>query len=276
MPGQIPPLPTPGGPGPVARYAVGVAVVVLAITSQYFVPPLWPASRAVYGSLPGAFALVYGVPVLALAFLIGPAPLRGWRHDLPRSTVVGLSWFGAMIALALVVTVGLLVAYAAFAPGALKLLTRENPALRAAAGDPWFFVGFSFVVGAFEETIFRGWIFGFWSGRSATWLTPALLSSALFAGLHLYYGTTYGVAAPVIFPQLFLLGFAFAATYRSTGGNLVVPAALHGAFDATSYLTLVSVTAGTDLHWLLVGAAALTALVYHLSRTARPTGRTSA
>jgi membrane protease YdiL (CAAX protease family) len=259
--------PIPSGRGSIARYAVGVAVVVLAISSQYFVPQSWPASRLVYRSLAGDVAVVYGLPIVAFALLVGTGPLRGWRANPRKATVEGLGWYGTMGLLAFVVTIGLAGVYLAVDPGALKLLERPNPALQAAAGNPWFFVGFSFVVGALEETIFRGWIFGFWMGRTTAWLPPAILSSALFAALHVYYGTTYGVAAPLIFPTLFLLGFAFAATYRSNDGNLFVPAALHGANDAAAYLTLISLAVGTDLHWLLLLAGGLIGLVYYLRLT---------
>jgi len=72
--GRVDPAPV-GGPGAIVRYAVGVATVVLAITSQYFVPELWPASRLIYGSLAGDVAIVYGVPVVAFALLVGAGPL---------------------------------------------------------------------------------------------------------------------------------------------------------------------------------------------------------
>jgi membrane protease YdiL (CAAX protease family) len=248
----------------VPRYLVAVGVLIVSITSQYFVPFEVPAVRPIYGSLAGDVAIVYGIPILAFALLVGAGPLRGWSARMSRAVPYGLGWFGAMSILAVGVTLALALVYAAADPAALRLLERPNPALQAAAGDPWFFVGFSFAVGAFEETLFRGWVFGFWAGHSASWLGPAVLSSALFAGLHLYYGTTYGVAAPLIFPTLFLLGFAFAATYRTAGGNLVVPAALHGAYDAAGYLTLVSLAAGTDLHWALVLIGAVVGLALYL------------
>jgi len=250
--------------GAVTRYAIGVVVVVLAVSSQYFLPEICPESRFVYGSLAGDVAVVYGLPVAAFLLLVGTGPLRGWRAYPRQATVEGLGWYGAMSLLGLLVTVALIFVYLGFDPGALNLLKKPNPALQAAAGNPWFFVGFSFVVGAFEETIFRGWIFGFWVGRSSRWLAPAILSSALFAGVHIYYGTTYGIAAPLIFPTLFFTGFAFAATYRGNGGNLFVPAALHGGNDAAAYLTLVSLSVGTDLHWALVLGAGLVGLLYYI------------
>jgi len=256
--------------GAVGRYAVGVAVLVLAITSQYFVPQTIPGARAIYGTLAGDLAIVYGIPIVAFVLLVGVEPLRRWNADPRRAPVLGLGWYGAMGLLALVVTVGLLIVYEAVDPGALQLLSRPNPVLQAASGDPWFFVGLSFVVGAFEEAIFRGWIFGFWMGRTRSWMMPAVLSSVLFAGLHLYYGTTYGAASPVIFPTLFLAGFGFAATYRVTGGNLVVPAALHGLYDASAYLTLVSGTAGLAVRYLPMVAGAICALAFGLGLSPDP------
>ena len=248
-------------------------MVVLTIASQYVVPGFWPASRLVYGSFLGVVGLVYGVPVVVLAVLLGSGPLRHWRTNLRGAAVEGLGWYGAMSLLAALVIVTLETVYAVVDPGALRLLERPNPALQAAAGDPWLYVGLSFVIGAFEETIFRGWIFGYWSGRSRSWFLPAILSSALFAGVHVYYGVTYGVASPVPYSAVFLDGFAFAATYRGSGGNLVVPAALHGATDATAFLTLISVNLGFGLHWLLVLLGAVLGLVFYArlsSSTAAP------
>ena len=267
------PEPSPGTgatQGASARYALGVVVLVAAIVSQYVVPWAWPASLVVYGNLAGDVAIVYGLPVVAFLVLVGVEPLRGWRRQARVATVEGLGWYGTMSLLALGVTIVLGVVYELVDPGALALLERPNPALEAAVGNPWFFVGFSFVIGAFEETIFRGWVYGFWEGRTVPWTTPALLSSLLFAGVHIYYGTTYGAAAPLIFPSLFLLGVAFAATFHASRGNLVVVALLHGATDAAAYLTLVSYGAGLALHYGLVLVGALIALVVYLQRSAAP------
>jgi len=259
-------------PVPTGRYVVGVVVTVLAIVSQYFVPETFPATRVVYGNLPGDLCVVYGLPILAFAALVGPGPLRRWKDRMGEATWQGLRWYGGMALLALAVVLGLAVLYSVIDPSALQLLNRPNPALTQAKSNPWFFVGFSFVVGAFEETIFRGWIFGYWMGRTSSWVGPAAWTSAVFAGVHLYYGATYGLAAPLIFPVLFLMGFAFAATYRFSGGNLVLPALLHGENDASAYLTLVSPAAGDILHYAVILVGGLVALIVWL----RPTEPASA
>jgi membrane protease YdiL (CAAX protease family) len=249
---------TPAHPG---RYAAGVLVTVLAVLSQYFVPPLLPASKVLYGNLAGGLVVVYGIPVVALSLLLGAAPLRAWKQRMGLAAWHGLAWYGALSVLALGVTFVLVIVYTLADPSALHLLTRPNPAIQQAQSDPWFFVGLSFAVGAFEETIFRGWIFGYWRGRSGSWLVPAVWTSAVFAGVHLYYGLTYGAASPIFYSSLFLLGFAFAAAYRFSGGNLVVPALLHGAHDAAGYLSLVSTEAGLAALYLLILVGFVIAIV---------------
>ncbi len=243
-----------------------MAIAVGAVVSQYLVDPAWPGVRLVYGTLVGDLAVVYLVPIVAFAVLVGIDPLRDWARRMGPSTGIGLGWFGGLSLLAFVLAVALLIVYAVVDPAALKALGRENPALKSAAGDPWLYVGLSFLVGACEEVIFRGWFFGSWSRRTNTWLGPAIVTSAVFAGVHLYYGLTYGVVSPLYYQQLFLLGFAFAATYHSSGGNLAVPATLHGLNDATSFLSLVSLDAGVAAHYALLVGAALVGLVYYLAR----------
>jgi membrane protease YdiL (CAAX protease family) len=268
--GFLPPT-TVRSPAPPARYWVGVAITVLAIVSQYFVPEAFPATLVLYGNLPGDLFVVYGLPVIAFALLVGGAPLRDWNRNMATAGREGLSWYGLLSLLALVVVAVLVVVYEAVDPAALNYLMKQNPALTQATGNPWFFVGLSFVVGAFEETIFRGWIFGYWRDRGGSWVLPATWTSVLFAGVHLYYGFTYGPAAPLIFPGLFLIGFAFAATYRFSGGNLVVAALLHGENDATAYLTLINSEIADLIHYAVILAGALIAFVYYLRKMEAPT-----
>lgn len=269
--GPAPP-PPPSGRS-VGRYALAVGITVAAVGSQYFLPQLLPAVAPVYRSLAGDLAVVYGVPILSFLGLVGTGPLLHWRERMGLATVHGLAWFGALMLLGIVIVIALTLVYLAVDPAALHLLSRPNPALQQAVGDPWFYVGLSFVVGAAEETIFRGWIFGFWMARGGSWVLPAVWTSLLFAGVHLYYGTTYGIVAPLIFPTLFLTGVAFAATFRISGGNLVVVALLHGVYDASAFLTLVSYGGGVALRYLVIGVGAVLALVLWARRPAPPPDR---
>ncbi|MCI4344531.1 MAG: CPBP family intramembrane metalloprotease [Thermoplasmata archaeon] len=254
----------PAPPQPIATasprtYAVALLVTVVAILSQYFVPQMFPPARAVYGTLLGGLLIVYGVPVLIFTFLVGARPLRAAFRHLGTATEAGVRWAGLLLLLSLLVVGVLITLYARFDPSAIHFLSRPNPALQEAAPDPYFWIAFAFVIGAVEETIFRGWVFGYWLQRDPRrWWLHAFWTSALFAGVHLYYGTTYGPIAPVQFTTLFLLGFAYAGTMRSSGGNLVVIAVLHGANDASAFSTLIT-PVGADLYFLtlIVGGLVL-------------------
>jgi membrane protease YdiL (CAAX protease family) len=259
-------------PASLGRYAAGVVITVVAILSQYFVPQAVPATRFLYDNLPGDLFVVYGIPVIAFALLVGATPLRDWYRRSGAATWEGLRWYGMLSALALVIVIALAIVYEILDPSALALLNKPNPALTQATGNPWFWVGFSFVIGAFEETIFRGWIFGYWRDRPGSWVLPATWTSVVFAGVHLYYGVTYGAAAPLIFPTLFLLGFALAATYRFSGGNLVLPALLHGANDASAFLTLISEEAGVIVHYVVILVGLVIALIQYVGSRPRALG----
>jgi membrane protease YdiL (CAAX protease family) len=263
-------------PVSVGRYALGVASTILDVVSQYFVPQLWPATRVVYGNLAGSLLVVYGIPVVVFSALVGAGPLRNWKERMALAGWRGLQWYGGLSVVALVVAIVLAIVYAAVDPSALHLLSRKNPALVQAESDPWFYIGLSFLVGAFEETIFRGWIFGYWRDRRGSWLVPATWTSAVFAGVHLYYGITYGAASPLVYSSLFLTGFAFAAAYRFSGGNLVVPALLHGFHDAAAYFSLISAEGSVLLEWIVILVGCLFALIDYVQTHNRPLERIGA
>jgi membrane protease YdiL (CAAX protease family) len=261
-----------GGRRAIVGYTVATLVTVVAVYSQYFLPEFLPATKGIYSNLLGDVAVVYGLPVVAFVVLVGSQPLRHWRLGMRRASWEGLRWYGLLSLLALAVTLILAAIYQILDPAALGLLNRPNPELASAASNPWFYIGFSFVAGAFEELIFRGWIFGFWLERTPGWLGPAIGSSALFALMHLYYATTYAAAAPLIFPTLFFLGLAFAATVRASGGNLVVVALLHGGTDAIAFYSLLNEPTALGLHYALILIGALVGVFVFL-RPAKPLPR---
>ena len=254
---------------PVA-YALAVVVTVVAVLSQYFLPDAVPALLPVYRSFFGDLFVVYGIPILALAVLVGSRPLAGFVDHTPRASVYGLAWYGALSILAIVAIIALTIVYLVVDPVALQQLTKVTPVIQSAKSDPWFWVVFSFVIGLIEELIFRGWIFGYWLLRDPDrWVLHAGWTSAVFTGVHLYYGTTYGAATPLVVPQLFLLGFAFAAAMRAAGGNVLVVGILHGVNDAVAFYSLVNADAALAVHYgILLAGGAIALALYLRSRPA--------
>jgi membrane protease YdiL (CAAX protease family) len=254
-----------------AAYVAAVAITVLAILSQYFLPQSVPALRPVYATLATDLLVVYGIPIVAFVLLVGLGPLRRFFANTGSAVVEGLRWYGAMSILGLLAAFTIVAILAAIDPSAVAQLSKLSPPLVAAESDPWFWVGFSFVIGIIEETIFRGWIFGYWLLRSPShWLAHAVWTSLLFASMHLYYGSTYGFASGVAFAELFFAGLGFAFAVRYSRGNLLIVGLLHGAHDALSFSTLVWKPYGEDLYYLLILAGAIVFLIVYSMRTRQP------
>jgi len=260
---------------PLWAYLAAVAITGTAILSQYFLPLWIPAVRPIYATLATGLLVVYGIPVLAFLLLVGLAPLRHFFSNSRSAVVEGLRWYGAMSLLGLVAAFAIIAALAVLDPSALPQLSKLSPPLVAAESDPWFWVAFSLVIGIVEETIFRGWIFGYWLLRSpSSWLVHAVWTSLLFASMHLYYGTTYGFASGVAFAELFFSGLAFSFAVRYSGGNLLVVGLLHGAHDALSFSTLVWKPYGMDLYYLLILVGAMVFIVVAILHDREPTPMT--
>lgn len=257
--------------GSPAAYGVAVAVTTAVILSQYFLPKLVPPVAPVYHSLAGGLLVVYGVPIVAFVSLVGVRPLTRFFAEPRRATIEGLRWYGLLSLLSLGVLFLVVLVYQLLDPSALQQLQQPNPVLQNARSNPWFWIGFSFVIGLVEETIFRGWIFGYWIARgTSNWGVHAVWTSGLFAAVHLYYGTTYGPAATFALVQLFFVGLAFAWAVQYSRGTLVVVGLLHGAYDAIAFSTLVW-TSALVLNYALILVGALIGLIVFLRRPRPPT-----
>jgi membrane protease YdiL (CAAX protease family) len=263
--------PSAGEVASLAAYFAAVVITVVAILSQYFLPALDPAVQPVYSTLSTGLLIVYGIPILAFRLLVGLQPLRRFFANTGSAVVEGLRWYGAMSILGLLAAFTIVAILAAIDPSAVAQLSKLSPPLIAAESDPWFWVGFSFVIGLVEETIFRGWIFGYWLlKKPSQWFAHAVWTSALFASMHLYYGSTYGFASGVAFAELFFAGLGFAFAVRYSKGNLLIVGLLHGAHDALSFSTLVWKPYGEDVYYLLILAGAIVFLVVAALRSREP------
>lgn len=234
-------------------FLVGLLVILTCTYLQYVIPGL----NFVSGAL-----LVYGVPIIVTGLIWGRTIISKAFNQMSTALRYGLGSFGVFTIVGLAATVVILYFLAIFDPAATNLLHKPNPVLQVSPELAWFMVALSFlVVGPSEEYLFRGFVFGglmkVFKGRH--WLFLALISSIFFAGVHLYYAIVYGVASSVQFADLITFGMAMATTYYVSGGNLLVPAMIHGAYDATAY---VGVATASSIGVLLrVGMIALGLIV---------------
>jgi membrane protease YdiL (CAAX protease family) len=121
------------------------------------------------------------------------------------------------------------------------------------------------VVGPAEEYLFRGFMYGGLLNitKDKHWLPLAIISSLMFAGVHAYYAVTYGIASSVAFIDLVAFGVAMCVTYYWTGGNILVPAFIHGLYDATGFLGVATTTLiGTIARIILMAIGVAFAIVY--------------
>lgn len=124
------------------------------------------------------------------------------------------------------------------------LETAQNQITKVGQQNPTvllFLIPLSFLlVGPGEELIFRGLIQGTLR-ESFHPLRAIVLASALFASIHLF--SLSGDGKFVYIGLVFVLALILGATYEYTD-NLVVPALIHGAYNAVQFASLYITTNG--------------------------------
>ena len=219
----------PANPLPKKLYLIGVAVIFLSVYSQYFIR---------YGSITG-YLVVYGIPVLVVSLLFGKQLLlRAFKNN-KDAAKFGLGLFGVLIVIGLLLSIVALSIITHFDPHAANLLNKPNPVLNVPSNVAWLMIPVSIlVVGPAEEYLFRGFIYGglLSISKGRYWILLAAVSSVMFASVHAYYATTYGIASALPFIDLITFGLAMSITYYWSGGNILILALIHGAYDATDFL----------------------------------------
>jgi membrane protease YdiL (CAAX protease family) len=250
-------------------YFIGLSIIFASAYSQYLIKGFGPML---------ALLIVYGIPISVISFLFGSAILRAaLRHTL-TALKLGLSLFGIFSLSGILAGSAIFSFIVMLDPQAANLLNRPNPVLHVPPEFAWIMAWFSLIfVGPAEEYIFRGFVYGGLLSlfKNRHWLSLAFFSSLLFAVAHLYYALVYGIASLALFVELFLIGAAFAITYYLSGGNLLVPAILHGLYDASGFMGVaVSKEVGILLRMSLMGAGIVVALGLFarmlFSRSSRP------
>jgi membrane protease YdiL (CAAX protease family) len=242
-------------------YLVGVIVIFAAVYSQYVIH---------YGRVLG-FIVVYGLPILVVSLIFGKELLRKANRNPNKAWTLGLGLFGGFTVLGLFLSLAALVLILFFDPKSASLLMRPNPVLQLPPGLAWVMVVVSIlVVGPAEEYLFRGFIYGgllsVFKGRH--WISLAIVSSLMFTAAHLYYAVTYGVASALPFIDLTTFGLAMAMTYYLSGGNIVIPAIIHGIYDATAFIGVATnMTLGGLLRISFILVGVVYAAVYIRRKT---------
>ena len=236
-------------------FIVGLIVILASAYSQYVIPGL---------NLVSATLLVYGLPILITSLIWGRTIISKAIGHMRTALKYGLGYFGIFTVIGLSAGILIVIILTVFDPAAVNLLHKPNPVLQVSPELAWLMVAFSFlIVGPSEEYLFRGFVYGglLNVSKGRHWLPLALVSSMFFAGVHLYYAVVYGVASLVQFVDLITFGMAMAATYYVSGGNILVPAMIHGAYDATGYIGVAtSSNIGAQLRELMIFIGILVAL----------------
>jgi len=259
--------PLPNGYVGKRTYLLGLLIILGCAYSQYVTK--WPG--LVVGIL-----VVYGMPLLAVKMLWNRSVTRKSLSYSNRALKLGMAWFGILTLVGTIASALVLFMLLELDPSALNLLHRPNPVLHLPADLAWAMVAVSLlVIGPAEEGLFRGFVFrgllGFF--RANQWLSAALLSSVIFAAAHLCYAVVYGIASLVQFTDLVAFGMAMAWAYRLSGGNLLIPAMIHGTYDATGFIgvaTTPEIGAGLRLTMIALGVSA--AVAVFVPRLARKRG----
>lgn len=149
-----------------------------------------------------------------------------------------LGWIGGGYVLALV-----LAAAGAVLAASLGSPTASNQAAEIGMREPtvllWLVPASLVAIGPGEELLFRGAVQGRLRESLPAW-AAVLAASALFAGLHVLALTGGLAGRAVSVGLLFLPSLVLGVAYERTD-NLVVTAAIHGAYDATLFGLLYAV-----------------------------------
>ena len=248
-------------------YLIGLFIIFCTAYSQYLIRS--------FGLITGE-VVVYGIPVLTIILF--------WKSTITRKAFrrsyaalkFGLAFFGSFTFLGLLAAAAIAYILVMIDPTTVSLLHRPNPVLHIPTELAWIMVWNSLlVVGPAEEYIFRGFIYGGLLSlyRDKHWLSLALISSILFALAHLYYVFVYGIASLVQLTDIVTFGMAMASTYYISGGNLLIPAVIHGIYDATGFLGVaISPEIGMYLRGIMILTGMLFAVIVYIQRTLGKSG----
>lgn len=222
----------------VGGFLVAIAVVVLGITFLQGLFDIRSRPILLYPALTILQGLGFGLAVVGYIAITRRFSLIKVR--VPTLRDVGMVVLG-IVAL-LVALAGISAVYST-----LGVQTAQNQISEIGANNPevmLYMIPLAFlVIGPGEELLFRGTIQGLFR-RSYAAVPAIVLSSALFAVAHVtaLLGSSLGAKAATI-TALFALSLVLGAVYERTE-NLVVPALVHGAYDAIVFVAIYASATG--------------------------------
>jgi len=246
-------------------YFTGLAIIFLSAYSQYFVEG--------YGPITGAL-IVYGIPIIWISVFSGQEIISRAFKNNGLALKFGMGYFGVFSVLGTSISGIIILALSSMDPNSLDVLNHANPVLHVPRKLAWMMVFISLIfIGPAEEYIFRGFIFGglLRIYRNQHWIFLVFISSILFAAVHLYYMVIYGLASLIPLVEIVAIGMALSFAYYLSGGNLLIPSLIHGAFDATGFISEdISEVAGLALRVSMILIGLVVAFIMYRRRN-RPT-----
>lgn len=215
-------------------YIIGLIIIFVAAYSQY----VFSESDLITKML-----IVYGIPILVVSFLWGQEILKKALIHMSTALKFCLGYFGIFTVIGTFLSIAIFFIIITLDPAATNLLNRPNPVLHVQPEFAWIMAFISIlIIGPAEEYLFRGFIYGGLLSifKNHHWFDLAIVSSILFAAAHLYYAYVYGIDSLVQFTDIATFGMTMAMTYYLSGGNLFMPAMIHGVYDATGFIGIAT------------------------------------
>ena len=202
-----------------------ILYVIVAFTIYYVINEVFFNTLQIYFRklIPGVIApfilsyLLVGLPLLIATWLINRR-----RNILRDLGLMANPWIGLVFGV--ICTLPMFIGYAWMAGGlagglSVAVLLCDN-----------------LLAGFFEETYFRGFLFGqLFRNTRLGFLPSIILPSILFASVHLYQSTDPMVLAGIL-ATTFFGSFLFAWLYVEWGYNIWVPICLHALMDTSWYI----------------------------------------
>lgn len=265
MPGDISSRPTAAGPGGAATVTslragiailavigiVGAATVAGTLATSLF--DTWTGLGSPRAFMPGeydrlvttrlaVFLFVFQVVATGLGVIVARVLAAANAHQPPIrgnsfvSLAPPLGGSRTIVTSATVLMV-MAAAYAVviFTYDPLAIVHDVAPFANLMKTESWWLVALAAVIGApiAEEIVFRGVLFGVLASSPLGPIVAAIVSSAMWASLHMNY-SIYGLLA------IFLIGL-FLARLRVSSGSLLAPMVCHGVYNAGVIVALMAV-----------------------------------